>query len=109
MMEVIDAEELKARLDRGEKFTLVMFMDKGSYDKMHIPGSVQCTDLAEAMRRFQKTDPIVGYCSTDACVYSKRICTQLVENGYSKVTHFMGGLWAWEQAGYPLEGAMVGK
>ena len=60
MMEVIDAEELKARLDRGEKFTLVMFMDKTSYDKMHIPGSVQCADLAEAMRRFQKTDAIVG-------------------------------------------------
>jgi rhodanese-related sulfurtransferase len=108
-MEVIDAEELKARLDRGEKFNLVMFMDKASYEKMHIPGSVQVADLAEAMRRFEKTDPIVGYCSTDACVYSKRITTQLVENGYSKVTHFQGGLWAWEQAGYPLEGTMVGK
>jgi rhodanese-related sulfurtransferase len=108
-METIDAHELKARLDRGEKFTLVMFMDKASYDKMHIPGSVQCTDAAEAMRRFQPHDPIVGYCSTDACVYSKRVLTQLVEHGYSKVTHFDGGLWAWEQARYPLEGTMAGK
>jgi rhodanese-related sulfurtransferase len=108
-MEVIDARELKSRLDRGEKLTLVMFMDRASYDKMHIPGSVHCADLAEALRRFDKHETLVGYCSTDACVYSKRICTQLVDNGYSKITHFTGGLWAWEQAGYSVEGTMVGK
>ncbi len=76
---------------------------------MHIPGSVHCADLAEALRLFQKGDAIVGYCSTDACVYSKRICGQLFDQGYTNVTHFMGGLWAWEQAGYPVEGTMVGK
>jgi rhodanese-related sulfurtransferase len=103
-MEVIDEKELKARLDRGDRLTLVMFMERAAFDRMHIPGSVQCADAPEAMRRFAKDEPIVGYCSTDACVYSKRVCTQLVEHGWTRVTHFHGGLWAWQEAGYPLEG-----
>jgi len=106
-METIDEKELKARMDRGDQFALVMFMDPAAFDQMHIPGSIQCTDAREAMRRFAKDDPIVGYCSTDACVYSRMMCMQLVRNGYTKVTHFLGGLWAWEQAGYPLEGTAV--
>lgn len=31
----------------------------------------------------------------------------MVEAGYKSVTHFTGGLSAWEDAGYPLEGALV--
>lgn len=106
-METIDEKELKARIDRGDKFALIMFMDKAAFERMRIPGSIECSDAREAMRRFAKDEPIVGYCSTDACTYSKMVCTQLFENGYTKVTHFFGGLWAWQQAGYPLEGTAV--
>ncbi len=103
-MEVIDAKELKARLSRADKdFTLVMFMDRAAFDRAHIPGSVHCADAAEAATRFPKDAPIVGYCSADACWMSKRACKQLVEQGYTRITHFDGGLWAWEQAGYELE------
>jgi rhodanese-related sulfurtransferase len=106
-MKTIDEKELKAAIDRGDKIMLVMFMDRASFDRMHIPGSIHCADARAAIRRFAKDDPIVGYCSTDACVYSKKMCTQLVEAGYTDVTHFFGGLWAWQQAGYPLEGTDV--
>ena len=106
-MEVIDEKELKARLDRRDPLNLVMFMDAASFARMRIPGSVHCVDARAAMEKFGKDDPIVGYCSTDACVYSRRMCTQLVQNGYTRVTHFNGGLWAWQQAGYPLEGTDV--
>jgi len=106
-METIDEKELKTRIDRGDRFALVMFMDPVAYERMHIPGSIQCSNAREAMRQFRKDDPIVGYCSTDACAYSKMVCTQLEHNGYTNVTHFLGGLWAWEQAGYPLEGTAV--
>jgi rhodanese-related sulfurtransferase len=106
-METIDEKELKARIDRGDKFALVMFMDKTAFERAHIPGSIQCSNARDAMGRFAKDEPIVGYCSTDACVYSKKMCIELVQNGYTKVTHFMGGLWAWQQAGYPLEGTAV--
>lgn len=106
-MEVIDAKELKVRLDRGDPFTLVMFMDKTAFARMHIPGSVQCSDAREAMRRFPKGDAMVGYCSTDACAYSRKVCQQLFDAGWTRVTHFNGGLWAWQQAGYPLEGTDI--
>jgi rhodanese-related sulfurtransferase len=106
-MEVIDEKELKARLDRGDPLKLLMFMDAAAYERLHIPGSIQCPDAREAMRRYGKDEPLVGYCSTDACVYSRRMCAQLVEHGYTHVAHFHGGLWAWQQAGYPLEGTDV--
>ncbi len=106
-MLTIDEKELKARIDRGDKFALVMFMDRTAYERMHIPGSIQCSDARAAMKRFAKDEPIVGYCSTDQCVYSKKMCMQLVDNGYTNVTHFFGGLWAWQQAGHPLEGTAV--
>ena len=103
-MEVIDARELKARLDRREPFKLVMFMDAPAFARLHIPGSIQCDDARKAMTTFDKNEPIVGYCSSDDCVLSRRACQTLFENGFTHIVHFEGGVWAWEQAGFPLEG-----
>lgn len=103
-MDVIDATELKARLDRAEPFKLVMFMDAAAYARLHIPGSIQCDDAKKAMTMFDRDEPIVGYCSSDACAHSRRACATLFEHGYTRVAHFDGGIWAWQEAGLPLEG-----
>jgi rhodanese-related sulfurtransferase len=102
-MESIDAKELKARLARGDAFSLVMFMDKAAFERGHIKGSIQCANAAEAATRFAKDAVIVGYCSSDACFMSKQALKILTAQGFSRLTHFDGGLWAWEQAGFEIE------
>jgi rhodanese-related sulfurtransferase len=102
-MESIDAKELKARLSRGDSFSLVMFMDKAAWERGHIKGSIQCASASEAAKRFAKDAAIVGYCSSDACFMSKQALRLLSEQGFTRLTHFDGGLWAWEQAGFELE------
>ncbi len=102
-METIDAKQLRARLTSGDPLSLVMFMDRGAYERAHIAGSIQCDDAADAARRFAKDTTIVGYCSSEACFKSKRACNLLVEQGFSQIIHFEGGLWAWQEAGYEVE------
>ena len=40
---------------------------------------------------------------------SRALGQVLERNGYTHVLHFAGGLRAWEELGYPLEGAWVSQ
>ena len=57
----------------------------------------------------EKDDEIVVYCSDEACVASRAAYQLLVNRGYKNVRRYAGGLSAWEDAGYPLEGEMVAE
>jgi rhodanese-related sulfurtransferase len=103
-MEVIDVQKLKARLDAGAAVILVMFMPAAIFESDHIPGSIQCDNAEAAMRLLSRSDSIIGYCSSPACALSRVACRQLEARGYSAVTHYEGGISAWMEAGYPLEG-----
>ena len=43
-MNIIDREELKAKLDRGDDFKLVMTLGEWAFEAQHIPGSINITD-----------------------------------------------------------------
>ena len=62
MEEVISREELKAKLDRGEEFKLVMVMAEWAFEASHIPGSININKLHEA-DQFSPQDEIVVYCT----------------------------------------------
>jgi 3-mercaptopyruvate sulfurtransferase SseA len=78
-MKLISREELKEKLDRGDKFKLVNALGEWAFNAKHIPGSINISKIEDA-RKF--LDP----------------------KGYSKVRRYAGGIVDWEQAGYPLEG-----
>jgi rhodanese-related sulfurtransferase len=103
-MEIINAQQLKARLDAGDAVLLVMFMPTEVFDGSHIPGSIRCDNAQHAMRLLPKDKSIIGYCSAPSCANSRLACTQLEAQGYASVTHYQGGISAWFEAGYPLEG-----
>ena len=105
-MEIINALELKARLDSGGPAILVMFMPAAVFESSHIPGSIRCDNAQHAMRVVAKDQPVIGYCSAPACANSRLACRQLEAQGYTTVTHFEGGISAWFDAGYPLEGCL---
>ncbi len=107
MVRAITKEELKAKLDRGDDFKLVMVMEQWHYEAEHIPGSILMRPTQKAAELLSLDDEIVCYCSHSACSTSRRAANLLERTGYQNVWHFDGGLDEWRDAGYPLEGSAV--
>ena len=98
----IERDELKAKLDRGDDFRLVMAMHEWGFRAAHIPGSLHFNTIEEAGAALEPEDEIVVYCSDPACVASQFAYRWLVENGYANVRRYAGGVSDWAAAGYPL-------
>ena len=103
-MDLIDRDELKAKLDRGDEFKLVMALSDWAYQAKHIPGSLNVTNSADAASLLEKDDEIVLYCSDENCIGSRSAYDQLTRAGYSNVRRYAGGIADWEEHGLPLEG-----
>jgi rhodanese-related sulfurtransferase len=101
---VISAEELKAKLDGGDDFRLVNALGEWEFNAKHIPGSEHFATFEQALEAMKPDEDIVVYCSNPACRASQKMYKELVERGFERVQRFEGGLMAWEDAGYPLEG-----
>ena len=103
-IETIDREELKAKLDRGDDFKLVMTLHEFAFKAAHIPGSLHFPTVKEAFEGLDRSDEIVVYCSDAACVASQFAYRALKDRGYDNVRRYSGGLSDWQSAGYALEG-----
>ena len=66
----IGREELKAKLDRGDPFKLIMALNRWAYDSKHIPGSLHFDTPAELYAAVQPDDEVVVYCSNVDCLSS---------------------------------------
>ena len=107
-IETIGREELKAKLDRGDDFRLVMTLNEWAFDAQHIPGSLHFNTPADFAAGLDKANEIVVYCSDTACVASQFAYKALIDNGYNNVRRYEGGLSDWVEAGYKLEGNATG-
>ena len=103
-MELIDRDELKEKLDRGETFKLVMVLGGWAFRAKHIPGSINVSTPDEVAEMLAPEDEIVVYCSNEACPASPFAYRLLTASGYANVRRYAGGLADWEAAGYPIEG-----
>ena len=103
-MNLISREELKARLDAGKEFKLVMTLSEWAFRAKHIPGSLNVDNPAKAAELLDPADDIVVYCSDENCPASKFAYHQLTTNGFNHVHRYAGGIADWEEAGLPLEG-----
>ena len=106
-MKLIDREELKEKLDRGDNFKLVMVLGDSGFRAKHIPGSLNVPAPEVAAAKLDPDDEIVVYCSGDECPASRYAFQILTERGYKNIRRYAGGIADWEEAGYPLEGEMV--
>jgi rhodanese-related sulfurtransferase len=100
----IGREELKAKLDRGDDFKLIMALNRWAYDAKHIPGSLHFDTPDELYTAVQPEDEVIVYCSNVDCLSSVALYRDLVARGYRNVRRYSGGLLDWEDAGLPLEG-----
>ena len=91
----ISVQELKQKMDRGEKFVLLDVREDWEYNLANIPNST-LIPLGTLPQSLQKLDPnaeIVAYChkgmrSADAINF-------LYQNGYKNVKNLVGGIEAW--------------
>ena len=100
----IGREELKAKLDRGDDFKLIMALNRWAYDAKHIPGSIHFDAPDDLYRAVKRDEEVVVYCSNVDCLSSVALYRDLVRRGYGNVRRYSGGLLDWEDAGLPLEG-----
>ena len=103
----ISREDLKAKLDRGDDFKLVMALNRWAYEAKHIPGSLHFDTPDELYSAVAPDDEVVVYCSNVDCLSSVALYRDLVRRGYRNVARYAGGLLDWEDAGLPLEGTFV--
>jgi rhodanese-related sulfurtransferase len=106
-MKLISREELKEKLDRGDKFKLVNALGEWAFNAKHIPGSINISKIEDARKILDSNDEIIIYCSNPSCIASIIEYQHLTNMGYTKVRRYAGGIVDWEQAGYPLEGDFV--
>jgi rhodanese-related sulfurtransferase len=106
-MDLIDTQELKGKLDRGDNFKLVMTLGEWEYRTKHIPGSLRISTVEEAFETLHPHDEIVLYDSGPPCTASRTACRILKARGYVRVRRYAGGLQEWDSVGYALEGELL--
>ncbi|MBV9303793.1 MAG: molybdopterin-synthase adenylyltransferase MoeB [Acidobacteriaceae bacterium] len=92
---VIDPVEVKAKLDRGDDFTLIDVREPHEYQIARIPGAV-LIPLGELPKHLGELDPeseIVAHCKSGG--RSQKAVDLLKQNGFRNVRNMTGGITAW--------------
>jgi rhodanese-related sulfurtransferase len=97
-------DEIKARLDRGDKFHLVDVREESEYAKDHLPGAIHLGKGVierDVETKIPDTNAeIVLYCGGG--FRSALAADNLQKMGYTNVLSMDGGIRDWRNRGYPL-------
>jgi rhodanese-related sulfurtransferase len=97
-------DEVKARLDRGEKLTIVDVREDSEYARDHLPGAVHLGKgiiERDVEGRFpEPSTELILYCGGG--FRSALAADALQKMGYTNVISMDGGIRDWRNRGYPL-------
>ena len=97
-------DEVKDRLDRGDKFTLVDVREESEFAKDHLPGAIHLgKGVIERDIEARVPDPnteLVLYCGGG--FRSALAADNLQKMGYTNVISMDGGVREWREKHYPL-------
>ena len=100
-MEDITIDELKARMDKGEALHIVDVREEYEFDEFNIGAQLiplgELTDRLDEIEDLKDVELIV-HCRSGA--RSGRAKEYLESEGFSKVRNLIGGMLAWQAAGY---------
>jgi rhodanese-related sulfurtransferase len=100
----IERDELRRRVEaKDPRFKLVMALPDWEFRTKHVPGSLHFKDASDMLSALRKDDEIVVYCTNPPCLASVAAYNRLVQEGYTNVRRYAGGIEDWEAAGLPLE------
>lgn len=97
-------EALSTQLKAGT-ITLIDANGSESYSEGHIPGALDFESLKAnpgALPQDRST-PLVVYCGGPRCGAWKSAAEDLTAMGYTRISHYPGGLMGWSEAGMPLD------
>jgi rhodanese-related sulfurtransferase len=100
----VSIDDVKARLDRGDKFVLVDVREESEYAKDHLPGAIHLgkgvieRDIEERVPELNT--PVVLYCGGG--YRSALAADNLQKMGYSNVLSMNGGIRGWREKHFPL-------
>ena len=100
----VSIDEVKTRLDRGDKFVLVDVREESEYAKDHLPGAIHLgkgiieRDIEERVPDLGA--PLVLYCGGG--YRSALAADNLQKMGYSYVLSMNGGIRGWREKHFPL-------
>ena len=100
----VTIDEVKAKLDRKEKFVLVDVREESEYAADHLPGAVHLgkgTIERDVEARVPDQDtPMVLYCGGG--FRSALAADNLQKMGYTQVLSMDGGIRGWREKGFSL-------
>lgn len=97
-------DDIKARLDKGDKFVLIDVREESEWAKDHLPGAIHLgkgiieRDIEEKVP--DHAAPIVLYCGGG--FRSALSADNLQKMGYTNVLSMDGGIRDWRGKGFPL-------
>ena len=98
-------DDVKARLDRGEKFLLIDVREESEWSNGHLPGAVHMgkgiieRDIEQRVP--DPTTPMVLYCGGG--FRSALAADNLRRMGYVNLISMDGGVRGWRERGFPME------
>jgi rhodanese-related sulfurtransferase len=97
-------DEIKSRLDRGDKFVLVDVREESEWQKDHLPGAIHMSKGVIERDVEQKVPDLnaemVLYCGGG--FRSALAADNLQKMGYKNVVSMDGGVRGWREKGYPM-------
>jgi len=97
-------DEIKSRLDRGDKFVLVDVREESEWQKDHLPGAIHMSKGVIERDIEQKVPNLdaemVLYCGGG--FRSALAADNLQKMGYKNVISMDGGVRGWRDKGYPM-------
>ena len=98
----ITVEQAKSLIEQNIWLKIVDVRLDTEFNTSHIPGAINvcACDPDNMLRQLNPNDEILVYCRSG--MRSAAAMKFLNENGFSKVYNLVGGIVAWENAGYPV-------
>ena len=100
----LTVDEVKSKLDRGEKFQLIDVREESEFAKDHLPNAIHLgkgiieRDIEERVP--DTAAPLVLYCGGG--FRSALAADNLQKMGYTNVISMDGGIRVWREKGFPL-------
>jgi rhodanese-related sulfurtransferase len=100
----ITKEQLKERLDRGEKPAILDVRLKYAYEHstVKLPGAIRVPPYAIESVPLPPGQDLVAYDSDPNELVSTRVASELIRKGY-RITVLKGGVPEWLAANFPIE------
>jgi len=103
----LSAGEVKARMDRGERFVFVdvrrlkEWIEAGS----RLPGAIRMAsdEVEEHLKEVPLGRTIITYCDSPNEASSTQVAMELMRRGFLNVHPLIGGMDAWRLSGGPVE------